>query len=345
MKADGKVGIGTTSPSQELTVYGSDPIISVQEASVSSQVDIGTGTSTGFINIQKADGTRTVQISGFNDSYFIGGDVGIGTTSPDKLLHLAGADTAVIRLENTDASLGQDQLIGGIEWEKQDASGAGVGICGEIKLHSDDSYGARTYLSIGTRHTSSGGSAVATESLRVKSDGNVSIINGNLIVASGHGIDFSATSNSSGSMTSELLDDYEEGTWTPNITFSNGGNTATYGANTGGWYVKVGRLVTLNGRIQITAKGAGSSAVYFGGLPFTVGNHNSGSSGVEGGLTFSYLSAVNADKGSGIIGGYASESTAQAIPFYVDTSNNFHYVEDFDLDSTASIGFLISYCV
>ena len=59
----------------------------------------------------------------------------------------------------------------------------------------------------------------------------------------------------------------------------------------------------------------------------------------------SYLANVNADKGSGIIGGYASENTTQAIPFYVDTSNNFHYVEDFDLESDASIGFTISYCV
>ena len=141
------------------------------------------------------------------------------------------------------------------------------------------------------------------------------------------------------------LDDYEEGQWTPTIQFSSGGNTATYTSNRGGWYVKVGRLVTLNGRIEISAKGSGSSAVYFGGLPFTVGNHNSGTSGVEGGLTFSYMANVNADKGSGIIGGYASENTTQVIPFYVDTSNNFHYVEDFDLDSDASIGFTITYCV
>ena len=80
----GKVGIGTVNPSQELTVYGADPIISVQEASASSQVDIGTGTVTGFINIQKADGTRTIQISGNGDSYFTGGKFGVGTNSPDS---------------------------------------------------------------------------------------------------------------------------------------------------------------------------------------------------------------------------------------------------------------------
>ena len=76
---DGKFGIGTNNPTQELTLYGNDPIISVQEASVSSQVDMGTGTVTGFINIQKADGTRTVQITGNGKSYFTGGGLGIGT--------------------------------------------------------------------------------------------------------------------------------------------------------------------------------------------------------------------------------------------------------------------------
>ena len=141
------------------------------------------------------------------------------------------------------------------------------------------------------------------------------------------------------------LDDYEEGQWTPIIQFSSGGDTATYGGNTGGWYTKVGRLVTCNGRIQITAKGGGSSAVYFGGLPFTVGNNNSGTSGIEGGLTFAYAGNCNADKGSGWIGGYANESSTYAVPFYVDTSNNFHYVEDFDIDSDFSVGFVITYTV
>ena len=88
----GNFGIGTNNPSQELTVYGADPIISVQEASASSQVDIGTGTVTGFINIQKADGTRTIQINGNDDSYFTGGDFGIGTASPTARLDVRRGD-------------------------------------------------------------------------------------------------------------------------------------------------------------------------------------------------------------------------------------------------------------
>lgn len=110
----GKLGIGTASPSQELTLAGSDPVISVQEASVSSQVDIGTGTSTGYINIQKADGTRTVQISGSTDSYFTGGKVGIGTTSIARgPLHVHENSTAdcQIHLTNNDTgATGNDGL-------------------------------------------------------------------------------------------------------------------------------------------------------------------------------------------------------------------------------------------
>jgi len=83
---------------------------------------------------------------------------------------------------------------------------------------------------------------VLGEKLRLISTGNVSIANGDLVVASGHGIDFSATTNSSGTMTSELLDDYEEGTWTPVLTgFTNEG-TATGRVRD---YIKIGNQVTV----------------------------------------------------------------------------------------------------
>ena len=61
--------------------------------------------------------------------------------------------------------------------------------------------------------------------------GNVTITNRNLIIGtSGKGIDFSATSNASttgASMSNELFDDYEEGTWTPVLARSSGTTQST----------------------------------------------------------------------------------------------------------------------
>ena len=76
--------------------------------------------------------------------------------------------------------------------------------------------------------------------MRLSDNGNVSIPNGNLIMASGNGIDFSATGDGSGTMSSELLDDYEEGTFEPTFTSTAGDFTSvTYNADTGARYVKL----------------------------------------------------------------------------------------------------------
>ena len=77
------------------------------------------------------------------------------------------------------------------------------------------------------------------DAFKIESDKNVAITDGNLIVANGHGIDFSNTVNGSG-FSQELLDDYEEGNFN-GTDLSGGGLTLSY-TNTGR-YVKVGRQV------------------------------------------------------------------------------------------------------
>jgi hypothetical protein len=70
--------------------------------------------------------------------------------------------------------------------------------------------------------------------------GDQTIVNGNLVIGTaGNGIDFSADPAAAG-MTSELLDDYEEGTWTPVPTgvVVNSGTPVWSGK-----YTKVGRTV------------------------------------------------------------------------------------------------------
>jgi hypothetical protein len=88
----------------------------------------------------------------------------------------------------------------------------------------------------------------------------------NIVMASGKGIDFSATANSSGTMTSELLSDYEEGTFTP--TVSSGVTSPTYTTQLG-WYTKIGRVVIAHVDIQLSGGTANANRFQFGGLPFT----------------------------------------------------------------------------
>jgi hypothetical protein len=79
-------------------------------------------------------------------------------------------------------------------------------------------------------------------------------------------------------MTSELLNDYEEGTWTP---IDSSGAGLTFVAASGS-YTKVGNLVSASGFVQypVTATANGAS---IGGLPFTSANTSN-----RGVASFSY---------------------------------------------------------
>ena len=94
----------------------------------------------------------------------------------------------------------------------------------------------------------------------------ITLTAGNVIPANGYGVDFSATP---GTGTSELLDDYEEGTWTPVLTAGVPFTSVTYLEQTGS-YTKVGRLVTVRGTIFTSAVVVGLAAgdVIISGLPF-----------------------------------------------------------------------------
>ncbi len=103
--------------------------------------------------------------------------------------------------------------------------------------------------------------AARTDTLQTLT-GNQTITNGNVVVSSGYGIDFSATP---GTGTSELFADYEEGTWTP-IVVSTSGVITTYTSS--GTYTKIGRLLTATARIVLTNIGTGTGAINVRGFPF-----------------------------------------------------------------------------
>lgn len=100
--------------------------------------------------------------------------------------------------------------------------------------------------------------------------GNATLSDGNLVIGtSGKGIDFSATGDASG-MTSELLNDYEEGTWTP--AYSSTGATFSYTSQTGS-YVKIGKQVTCTFNIVTSnATGTITNTLAITGFPYTSAN-------------------------------------------------------------------------
>lgn len=113
---------------------------------------------------------------------------------------------------------------------------------------------------VSVTNTGTGDNVLATAPTLV---GDVTLSTGNLVMADTKGIDFSATS---GTGTSELLDDYEEGTWTPIL--SSTGATFTYPRGQSGTYCKIGGLVYAQFYIGPTAAGTTSNACLIADLPF-----------------------------------------------------------------------------
>ena len=85
---------------------------------------------------------------------------------------------------------------------------------------------------------------------------------------SGNGIDFSATGDGSAATSvAEILDDYEEGLFTPYMAYSTTQNDFAYSGQVG-QYVKIGKLVTFQARVNLTSAGSGSGNVKFTNFPF-----------------------------------------------------------------------------
>jgi hypothetical protein len=99
-----------------------------------------------------------------------------------------------------------------------------------------------------------------------RNSGNLALSAGNIEFASGYGIDFSADGNAGG-MTSELLHDYEEGTWT--MVMTNLGDHTKHGDSRGG-YTRVGNKVTAYFFYKWTGRSTTNGAYSVSlDLPFT----------------------------------------------------------------------------
>jgi hypothetical protein len=96
--------------------------------------------------------------------------------------------------------------------------------------------------------------------------GDQTLSTGNLVIGtSGKGIDFSATP---GTGTSELFDDYEEGTWTGTLVPGTSGTITMNSSLQTGSYTKVGRLVTVTGLFYVNSVSSPVGTLTLTGLPY-----------------------------------------------------------------------------
>lgn len=168
-------------------------------------------------------------------------NVGVGTTSPGTRLDVVSAGNPTITLRGTDGAYTGILNI--------QAAGGGISLI--------NATGGSNVLSLYTN---------TVERFRVGATGDATMVNGNLVIGTAaKGIDFSANSHGAG-MTSELLNDYEEGTWTP--TDGSGAGLTFTGTSGNCFYTKVGNLVTcVFGLVYPTT--ADLSGAKLAGLPFT----------------------------------------------------------------------------
>jgi hypothetical protein len=169
------------------------------------------------------------------------GDIGVGNSSPEEKFHILGTGSLYAKVESTGTQAG-------IKFETTTAGTAEYGIL------ADSSEALRFY-----------DFKNGSEPVRFNRYG---IGLGGTTPSSGMGITFPATSSDSSN--ANTLDDYEEGTWTPQLGSDSTQPTVTYSVQNG-TYQKIGNQVYVEYYLSWTSFAGGSGGAVVKNLPFTAG--------------------------------------------------------------------------
>jgi len=149
----------------------------------------------------------------------------------------------------------------------------------KVETNTIDTVSGSSTMQIGSTNTTTINLGVSGDTVNIPS--GVTLANAG--TATGFGI--TGWSSSSGSLlpasasagiylgvnsatASNLLDDYEEGTWTASVIVDSGSMTLESAFNTGS-YVKIGNIVNVQGFFKVDSTSAGSGYIGISGLPFT----------------------------------------------------------------------------
>jgi hypothetical protein len=270
--SSGNIGIGTDNPTAILEVFDetSNTILNVKSGDAGAVINLLDPSQRSSI---EQNGT-TLKISSDTGAEFANSDIRLQVDGSTKVLVNSGGHTLFSGLTSHNDST---RNVSGITVKSGDGiSFQNFGSNGSRnwRLRPDDlsSWGSLEFsVSPTDNDDADWPDAPSDVVLELKKDKNVKITNGNLIIGtSGKGIDFSATSDGSGTTTSELLDDYEEGTFTP--AWGDGGSAysspiPTYNTQRGD-YTKIGNVVYYDIHLTTTAWNGAGGTLWAHGLPF-----------------------------------------------------------------------------
>ena len=232
INADGKFGIGTNDPQRTLHLSSNNTVLALTDTAAS------TDQKTKYILSDAgafAFGKLSDDYGTATEQFRIGnsGNIGVGEQSPSAALDVKGSGVPII-INSSNSNTYK------IQFENNGSTLGYIGAVTDSIVFSNSS---------------------AAEQARFTDAG--------LKLPSGRGIDFSATGDASGK-TSELLDDYEEGTWSPVWSNATSGGTTSVSAQMHGRYTKIGRMVTIHFFTWALPTGP-SGSIYLQGLPFAAG--------------------------------------------------------------------------
>ncbi len=223
----------------------------------------------------QAGGQGSVILDGTNSGEI---RMGVGTSSPRNTIHSTGiveisnassnSDTERIRFGRTDDSARYSSIF----HKLSDSAGNNFIT---FKMHNGSSQ-------IDALKISGDGNGVVTVG------GDLSVANGDIQLANGRGLSFANMPNES-SMTSELLDDYEEGTWSPQVWDNHSGGTQLGAGTAVGRYVKIGQLVHIQGYWICDGLNGASGATWLRNIPFVSHSTNN----LYGSISIGYSANFN----------------------------------------------------
>ena len=201
------------------------------------------------------------------------GMVGIDINSPDTKLTVKGASVGgtandqndTLKLINYSANtnqliFGTKRLSNGSDWQTT---------CERIQRRIDvTKMGYIDFGRVNDGYKMVIGNESQGDVLECKADGDVVVTNGDVVFAAGHGINFSQNANHA-QANNELLDDYEEGTFTPSFKAGNNSSNASTTVNEA-QYTKIGNVVYFRLYVQLAAHAAGTTGgdAFIVDLPF-----------------------------------------------------------------------------